>query len=54
MDNGQRTTDNGLRTTDNGQQEDNLQSKKVQYLYADITVSPYSEATCDVLTAMLG
>ena len=26
----------------------------MQYLYADITVSPYSEATCDVLTAMLG
>ena len=25
----------------------------MQYLYADITVSPYSEATCDVLTAML-
>lgn len=24
------------------------------YLYADITVTPYSEATCDVLTALLG
>ena len=24
------------------------------YLFADITVTPYSEATCDVLTALLG
>ena len=26
----------------------------MQYLYSDITVSPYSETACDVLTAMLG
>lgn len=26
----------------------------MQYLYADITITPYSEATCDVLCAMLG
>ena len=24
------------------------------YLYADITITPYSEVTCDVLTALLG
>ena len=26
----------------------------MQYLYADITVTPQSEAACDVLSAMLG
>lgn len=26
----------------------------MQYIYADITVTPYSEAACDVLSAMLG
>ena len=28
--------------------------KPQTYLYTDITVTPYSEATCDVLTALLG
>ena len=54
------TTDNGQPTTDTSRQPNlqssifNLQFFKVQYLYADIIVEPYSEEACDVVSALWG